>query len=127
MTEADAYALILQRLGELRDDIANDREASSESRRQTHERIDELIQQIGRLETTVAVDGKVQAQTRDEIKMLTRRVSRMEPVADEWRRIQKIGIGLFGLIAVGGISIGGFLAAGGNWLVDIIRHWLRLQ
>jgi hypothetical protein len=79
------------------------------------------------MDTTIAVAGQVDAQVRQELDALKKSVADLTPTVDEWRRIRQLGLGIVGLMTAGGITVGAILAAGGNWLVDLIRHWLRLQ
>jgi len=121
------YTAIIEMLRQLRQDFADERDAAHTSRAATHKRIDDLTDRVGRMDTTMAVAGQVQAQVRGEVDGLRKAVSDLAPTVDEWRRIRQLGLGIVGLMTAGGLTVGAILAAGGNWLVDMIRHWLRLQ
>lgn len=143
MATDNDIAAILSTLEYIRQDLAEEREAARDSRAATQLRIDELTGRVGHMDTTIAVAGQVDAQVRQELDALKKSVadlaptikvdalekaiSELAPTVDEWRRIRQLGLGIVGLMTAGGITVGAILAAGGNYLVDIIRHWLRLQ
>lgn len=104
--------------------------ASNESRSRLHERVDEVSDRLGKIEGDIAILGQVDGQIRGEVQALAAKVDQnqkeAQPTIDEWRRIRAIGIGLVGLLALGGMSVGAALAWAGESVVNAIRSWLRI-
>lgn len=86
---------------------------------------------IAHLDTTVAISGGVDAQIREEIKALKETVDRnhasVQPALEEWKRMKTLGVGISGLIAFAGLTIGGIVAYIGDGAVAAIRHWLKIN
>ncbi|GGF24200.1 hypothetical protein GCM10011321_14460 [Youhaiella tibetensis] len=131
MTQGEAYRLLLTMMQDLKDDVAAEREASRQSRGAIRDRVEDVVERLGKLETTMAVAGQVDAQVRDEIDALRASIEEnraaVQPTVDEWRRIKTIGIGLVGLLALGGLSVGAALAWAGEGAVNAVRAWLRIS
>jgi len=130
MTQSEAQRMLLEMLRGLKEDIAEEREASRLSRAAMRDRIEEVVDRVGNLETTLAISGQIDAQVRAELDALRKSVSdsnsSIQPTVDEWRRIKAIGIGLVGLLALGGVSVGAALSWAGESVVSTIRVWLRI-
>lgn len=124
---SDDNDLLLRMLEQLRADYAAEREASRESRARTHERIDEMVDRLGRIDTTIALAGEVDAQVRTELDGLKTAMSGIKPTVDEWRTVKTIGMWGAGALLTGGAGLGVFLAAAGDSAVTAIRHWLRIN
>ncbi len=133
MTDAD-NALLLSMLEQLRDDFAAERvarrdenAAARHARAVTHGRIDEVIERLGRLDTSVALAGQTDAQIRAELDTLKLSLAGIAPTIDEWRRIRALGLGIVGLMTAGGLSIGAALSWGGDTVTGWVRAWLRIH
>lgn len=122
----DQADLLLKMMEQLRDDFQDEREASRQSRAKLHERVDGISDDIGSIRGDIRILGKVDAQIRGEVKSLGTKVDNAQPTLEEWRRIRAIGIGLVGLLALGGMSVGAALAWAGEHVVNAIRSWLRV-
>lgn len=122
----DQTDLLLKMMEQLRDDFQDEREASRKSREKLHERVDGISEDIGSIRGDIRILGKVDAQIRGEVQAVGAKVESAQPTLDEWRRIRAIGIGLVGLLALGGMSVGAALAWAGESVVNAIRHWLRI-
>jgi hypothetical protein len=122
----DQTDLLLKMVEQLRDDFREEREASRQSRKSLHERMDEVAQDVGTIRGDIRILGEVDGQERGEIQALSARVDNAQPTLEEWRRIRAIGIGLVGMLALGGMSVGAALAWAGESVVNAIRHWLRI-
>src|SRR5690606_40548724 len=107
-------------------DFREEREASRQSRKSLHERMDEVAQDVGTMRGDIRILGEVDGQVRGEIQALSARVDNAQPTLEEWRRIRAIGIGLVGMLALGGMSVGAALAWAGEHVVNAIRSWLRV-
>lgn len=130
--QSSANAAILQMLEGLRSDLATEREAAHESRATTHKRIDELIDRLGRVETTVAISGQVSAQSRNQFDALEREVrDQIAPTVEEWQRMLKTSRRLMIVLGISPFATAGAVAAaftwGGDWLVSLIRKLLRIE
>lgn len=125
-----ALGRVQEGVDRLREDFQNEKNMAHESRAVIHRRLDEQAAEIGSLKTNVAVAGMVEAQVRDEIKALGVRVdtnhAAITPSVEEWKRIRNIGIGITGLIAIGGLSVGAVLTWASETAVTTIRHWLKI-
>ena len=131
MTQSEAQRMLLEMLRGLKEDIAEEREASRLSRAAMRDRIEEVVDRVGNLETTLAISGQIDAQVRAELDALRKSVSdsnsSIQPTVDEWRRIKAIGIGLVGLLALGGVSVGAALSWTGESVVSAVRAWLHIS
>jgi hypothetical protein len=121
------HDLIVRMIEQLRQDMATERETSRESRARTHERIDEMVSRLGRIDTTIALAGEVDAQVRNELDQLKTAMSAVTPTVDEWRTVKTIGMWGAGALITGGAGLGVFLASAGDSAVTAIRHWLRIN
>ncbi|MDX3929267.1 MAG: DUF1515 family protein [Shinella sp.] len=65
---------------------------SLESRSKVHKRMDELVDRVGKVETSVAT-------VQDDVK-------EMKPVTDEVRRWKLMGMGALGVIGIGALAAG---------------------
>jgi hypothetical protein len=115
----------------VRIDFQEEKRSAHESRAVIHRRLDEQGDQIGHLETTVAIRGEVDAQLRDQITALKEAVDKnhaeVGPAIEEWKRMKTLGVGISSLIALAGLTIGGMIVWTGNAAVDAVRHWLRIN
>jgi len=129
-TVADQTALLLEMVKQLREDYARDQEAARQSRMALHSRVDEVIDRMGKMETTAALSGEIDAQVRTELDelrtIINGNAASIAPTIDEWKRIRALGLGLVGLLAIGGVSMGAILATAGDAAVNAVRGWLRI-
>lgn len=116
---------------QLREDFKEEKETAHESRAVIHRRLDEHVEVISGIKTDVAIAAKVDAQVRDELKALKVTVDgnrdAIQPSIDEWARMKTIGIGIVGLLALGGLSVGAALVWMGDAAVTAVRHWLKID
>lgn len=124
---ASEIDIVLKLIESVRDDI----EAGRQSRAVVHARLDEVVDRLGKIETALALAGTVDDQVRQELDDLKKTVAdnaaAAAPTLDEWKRIRAIGLGLVGLLAVGGVSVGAALAWAGETVVNAVRSWLRIS
>jgi hypothetical protein len=68
---------------------------------------------------------------RGELKGLKETVEKnqgvVSPAIEEWKRIKTLGVGISGLIALAGLTIGGIVAYMSETAVSGIRHWLKIR
>lgn len=114
----------------LRADFQDEKTMAHESRSVIHQRLDNQAQQIAHMETTIAVSGQIDAQVRGEIQALKETVEKnqgiVSPALEEWKRMKTLGVGISGLIALAGLTIGGIVAYMSETAVSGIRHWLKI-
>lgn len=114
----------------LRADFQDEKGMAHESRAVIHQRLDNQAQQIAHMETTIAVSGQIDAQVRGEIQALKETVEKNQgivlPALEEWKRMKTLGVGISGLIALAGLTIGGIVAYMSETAVSGIRHWLKI-
>lgn len=127
---ATSNDMLLKMLEQLRDDFRDEREASRQSRSKLHERVDGMADDVGAIRGDIQILGEVDGQIRGEVQSLRDTVEanqkNVQPTVDEWRRIRAIGLGIVGLLAIGGVSLGAALAWAGEGVVSAVRHWLRI-
>lgn len=115
----------------IREDFQEEKENAHDSRAVIHKRLDEQARQIHLLDMTVAVSSNVDGQIREEIKNLTKTVEEnheaTKPTLEEWKQMKKIGYGISGLIAFGGLTVGGIVAYMSDGAVTWLRHWLKIN
>lgn len=93
---------------------------------------DDLHAELADLKTAVHVDVAVSAQHRDKSEARFDAIEKtlnedIKPQTDDFKRMKAIGIGLAGMIALGGMSVGGMVVYAGDVAVNWVRHWLRIQ
>lgn len=134
MASNDDIMLALGKLQEgvdrLRVDFQDEKQMAHESRAVIHQRLDNQALQIAHMETTIAVSGQIDAQVRGEIQALKETVEKnqgiVSPALEEWRRMKTLGVGISGLIALAGLTIGSIIAWAGETALTSIRHWLKI-
>jgi glucose-6-phosphate isomerase len=122
---------INESVAQLRKDFGDEKANAHESRAVIHKRLDDQAKQIYHFDTTVAISAGVDAQIREEIKTLKETVqsnhASVQPALEEWRRMRTIGIGISGLIAFAGLTIGGIITYMSDGAVSALRHWLKIN
>lgn len=134
MASLDDIALLLGRtlesVEQLREDFNDEKNAARENRATIHRRLDEHATDIGKLRTDVGIMGQVDAQVRDEVKGLAETVEKnhkaVTPAVADWQRMKLMGLGIVGLVALGGLSVGAILAWANESAAAVIRHWLKI-
>lgn len=95
-------------------------------------RQDTLVDEVSELKVAVAVDVQVSAQHRDKSEARFDSIEAtlrddIKPQTDDFRRMKTVGLGIVGLIAMGGFTVGGFIVWAGDVAVNWIRQWLRIS
>lgn len=128
---ADTDDVLLTLIEQLRDDIARDRTESRESRQRMHQRMDEMCDRLGKVDTSLALSGEIDAQVRKELDELRGIVNGLAPTAREWDLLKRGGRML---VTWGGLTMAGVGAALSAWLSgavqatwDALLHLLRLR
>jgi ferritin-like protein len=135
VTSNDDIMRILGRVEEgvkrIREDFQEEKQNAHDSRAVIHKRLDDQTEKIAHLETSVAISGKVDAQLRDELAELRKAVKSTQesvsPAIEEWKRMKTLGVGISGLIAFAGLTIGSLVAWAGDTAVGAIRAWLKIH
>ena len=122
--------ILLEMLRQIRDDFAAEREASRQSRAKLHERMDEVVNRVGKIEGDIAILGQVDGQVRGELVALKATVEAnqadLKPTVDEFRRMKMVGLSVVGLIGIGGTAFGASLIWWGEQTVGFFRWILRI-
>lgn len=134
MASNDDIMRVLGRLEEgvsrLREDFSEEKDTAHESRSVIHRRLDEHAQTVGKLETTVAISGQVEAQLRDQIAALDERMKKNQaevaPTIEEWKRIKALGWGVSSLLVIAGVSAASIASIAWDWFAAVVRHWLKI-
>lgn len=126
-----ALGRVEEGVSRIRADFQDEKENAHESRAVIHKRLDDQTNKFGHLEMTVAISGGVDAQLRDQIAELRKTVEEnhaaVAPALEEWKRMKTLGVGISGLIALAGLTIGGMVAWASDGLIAALRHWLRIN
>lgn len=123
-------ALMIEMLRQFREDYAQDQEAARQSRAAMRDRVEEIADRIGKLETTAALSGHIDAQVRTELDALTKALTQVEPVAVEWNRVKSIGKWAASGLLASGVGIGALAATAGDQVIaaiQTIKAWLHVQ
>lgn len=122
--------ILLEMLRQIRDDFAAEREASRQSRAKLHERMDEVVDRVGKIEGDIAILGQVDGQVRGEVSALKATVEAnqadLKPTVDEFRRMKMVGLSVVGLIGIGGTAFGASLIWWGEQTVSFFRWIFRI-
>jgi len=122
---------IEENVSHLRKEVGDEKTNAHESRAVIHKRLDEQARQIAHLDTTVAISGGVDDQIREEIKTLKETIEKnqasVQPALEEWKRMKTLGVGISGLIAFAGLTIGGIVVYASDGAVAALRHWLKIN
>jgi len=127
MATIDELALILGRLDAnvagLLSDAAEEKDYSRRNRQHMHKRMDEQAERIAQIETSL----KISALDIGDVKtaLETHQKDVLPSVAD-WKRMKALGLGIAGVIALGGLSIGSLIVWAGDTTAQVLRHWLKL-
>jgi hypothetical protein len=112
MTDANInYQLgaILTEVKNLKEEFRRSEDKSDISRAAVHRRMDEIVAQVGSLETSVAA---AKADITD-----------MKPVTEDVRKWKLMGMGALGVVGIGGTALGVMLAG----VLENIAHLLKGQ
>ena len=111
----------------LREDFTEEKASAAISRRSIYERHDDLSRELAKLKGDVVSVGHIGAQTRDEVQSLGGRVDQnkkdIQPSLEDWRRIKTLGLGITGILAIGGVTVGAMLSMGVDAFKAVMRHW----
>lgn len=132
MADANDILLAVGRLqasvDHLRHDFINEKSSATESRRALYIKHDELQEQISTLNTDLRIAGQITAQVRDEVKTVSEKVDQhkldIQPSIDDWRKIKTLGLGITGVLAIGGLTVGALLSMGWDAFRAALRSWL---
>jgi hypothetical protein len=108
-------------------DFAEAKSDDRNSRAAMRDNMEELVSRVGKLETSVAVIGKVMAQDRDATAANTEALQTITPTVDQWHRMVRTGYGIVGLLGLGGISLGAGIVWWSDHIVAFLRWVLRIQ
>lgn len=115
----------------IREDVSEEKDNAHESRAVIHRRLDEQMKQIYLLDKVVEINAGVDAQVREELKVIKETVQKnhdaVQPTLEDWKRLKTLGYGISGLIAFAGLTIGGMVAYASDGAVAWLRHWLKIS
>ena len=118
MADLNDVMLALGRVQEgvdrLREDFTEEKASAAISRKSIYERHDDLSQELIRLKADVQGIGQKVDLHKSEI----------QPSLEDWRRIKNLGLGVTGVLALGGLSVGAMLSMGMDAFKAAVRHWL---
>ena len=132
MADASEVLMLLGRLSEgieqLRKDFDTERQNAAQSRKSIYERHETLSQDLTSLKRDVEVGAIISAKGREEVKRLADQIdahkAAVQPSIDDWNRIKTLGLGITGILAIGGLSVGALLMMGVDAFKAAVRSWL---
>lgn len=114
----------------LRDDFAAEKADAATSRANVHRRLDDQADDIAKVRSDILIAAQVAAQAREETKSLHGSIVQhrkdVDPAIEDWKRMKTLGVGLVGLLALGGLSVGAFLTWAGETAAEAVRRWLGI-
>ena len=88
------------------------------------------LDRLGKLETSIAISGAVDAQVRNELDALKGSIRAIEPTVDEWKDMLKAGRRISWFLGISGLLSGAALWAAFQWagdtVINAVRSWLRI-
>lgn len=109
----------------LRQDFSEEKVQASQSRKLLYERQDEMRGDLSNLKQDIDMAAVISAQKLSELaKELKDHKEAVQPSVDEWKRIRTLGIGITGVLAIGGLSVGAMLSMGLEGLRAALRSWI---
>jgi hypothetical protein len=126
MAPTDGHDLIVKMIEQLRADMTAERNESRQSRARTHERMDEVFERLGKIDTSMAIAGTTDAQMRDEMNTLKNTVNSIVPAAREWSMAKRIGLAGASAVGLGAAGLGAWIAWAGDQAAAALRALLRL-
>lgn len=123
--------LLLGRIQEgqdrLREDFDAEKRSAAESRRILYQKTDELSKEMSSIQNDLAIAGLTSAQVREEVKALgetvTQHKAMIQPSIEDWKKLKALGLGISGILAVGGLSVGALLAMGVDAVKAAVKSW----
>lgn len=127
----DKILLALGRLQEgqdrLREDFKAEKASAAESRRILYQKTDALSKELSSVQNDLVINGLTTAQVREEVKSLGENVAQhkalIQPSIDDWKKLKTLGLGISGILAVGGLSVGALLAMGVDAVKAAVKSW----
>lgn len=112
----------------LREDFTEEKASAAQSRKSIYEKHDALAHEMTKLKSDVVISAQIGAQTRNEVQSLVTKVDQnkadIQPSLEDWRRIKNLGLGITGVLALGGVTVGAFLSMGVDAFKAALRQWL---
>lgn len=114
----------------LADELAEEKRDAKENRVTIHHRLDVQTLAMGDLATTVALAAQSDTQLREDLAAVAKDVKAnhafVAPSVQDWKSMKRVGIGLTGLLALGGVTLWSLLWWAGDAAINAVRAWLRI-
>lgn len=129
VTDHADLMLLMGRMAEgierLRVDFGEEKSQAAASRKALYGRQEELRGDLSNLKSDIDMAAVISAQKMDALASeLKDHKAAVQPSVEEWKRIKTLGIGITGVLAIGGLSVGAMLAAGIDTVRAALRHWI---
>ncbi len=109
----------------LRQDFGDEKAQAAQNRKTLFDRQDEMRNDLSSLRSDFDMAAVVQAK---DMRALSRSLEdhklAVQPSVEEWKRIKTLGVGITGVLALGGLSVGAMMATGLDALRNAVRSWL---
>ena len=129
VTDHADLMLLMGRMAEgierLRVDFGEEKSQAAASRKALYERQEELRGDLSILKSDIDMAAVISAQKMDALASeLKDHKAAVQPSVEEWKRIKTLGIGITGVLAIGGLSVGAMLSIGIDAFRAAMRSWL---
>ncbi len=119
----------LRRDGERRDEASEqERIESHQSRRELHDKVNSAVSDIASVKSDIRVSAEVTAQTRETVKQLQVTVEAnalaVAPTVEQFEQVRNLGKVILYLIGGGGLAALTTLIFWGDWIRNVVAHWL---
>lgn len=103
-------------------DFGDEKTSAAASRKAIYERQEEFSHGLTDLKNDVDMAAVLSTQKLGELtRVFDEHKAFVQPSIDDWRRIKAMGLGITGILAIGGLSVGALLMAG----IDTFRAAMR--
>lgn len=123
-----ALGRVQEGVDRLREDFDREKISAAQSRKAIYERHEELGDALANLRKDVEISALISAQGREEMKRLAAKVEdhreAIQPSIEDWKRIKTLGLGVTGVLAIGGLSVGAMLSMGLEAFKAALRQFL---
>jgi len=114
---------------QLRADLREERDAERQSRARLHERMDEVVNRVGKIEGDIRILGDVDGQVRGEVAALRETVEANKadvlPTVEAWRHLLASGRAVSWIFGIAGITTVGALVGVVTGVWDAVWNAVR--
>lgn len=118
-----AMGRVQEGVDRLREDFGEEKSSAAASRKAIYERQAEFSRGLNDLKNDVDMAAVISTQKLGELaRGLSEHKAAVQPSIEDWKRIKSMGLGISGVLALGGLSVGALLMAGVDSFKAAMRH-----